>query len=254
LEIARANLATLKLRYKPDHPDIRAAERIISELQAQAEKEASRASDESPSNAVSLEEQARQKRLRDLQAELDVIDHQLSVGEAEENRLREVIANYGRKVEAAPTRESELVELTRDYEVLKKSYDTLLAKKEDSKLAADLERRQIGEQFRVLDAASLPARPSNQMPRLALSFSGAIAGLVLGLLLTAFLEYRNSSFSREGEVTRLLELPVLALVPIMPSDREQRGRRLRTLLFDVAGTGVVVVSMAVLVVWGLRQL
>ena len=64
---------------------------------------------------------------------------------------------------------------------LKKTYDSLLGKWEDSKLSANLERRQIGEQFRVLDPASLPARPSNQVVRLALSFSGALLGLALGL-------------------------------------------------------------------------
>ena len=65
-----------------------------------------------------------------------------------------------------PTRESELVELTRDYSTLQETYASLLQKREDSKLAANLERRQIGEQFRILDPASLPQRPHNQRQRL----------------------------------------------------------------------------------------
>ena len=77
------------------------------------------------------------------------------MSQAEETRLR-LIADYQQKVEAVPKRESELVELTRDYDILKKTYDSLLTKREDSKLAANLERRQIGEQFRILDPASLP--------------------------------------------------------------------------------------------------
>ena len=59
----------------------------------------------------------------------------------------------------APTRESELVELTRDYATLQGLYSSLLAKKEESKIAANLERRQIGEQFKLLDPARLPERP-----------------------------------------------------------------------------------------------
>ncbi len=51
-----------------------------------------------------------------------------------------------------PTRESELVELTRDYSTLRSRTISLLKKREDSKLAANLERRQIGEQFKILDA------------------------------------------------------------------------------------------------------
>ena len=67
-------------------------------------------------------------------------------------------------------------------------------------IAANLERRQIGEQFRLVDAASRPERPYNQRERLAIMASGAAAGLVLGLLAVGLLEYRDSSFRRAEEV------------------------------------------------------
>ena len=121
-----------------------------------------------------------------------------------------------------PTRESELVELTRDYSTLQAGYASLLTKREDSKIAANLERRQIGEQFRVVDPASLPEKPYNQLQRLGAMASGPVAGLVLGVLLVGFLEYRDSSFRGEEDVLRVLSVPVLAMVPLMASDREQR--------------------------------
>ena len=76
------------------------------------------------------------------------------------------MADYQAKVDVVPTRESELVELTRDYSTLQAAYTSLLTKREDSKIAANLERRQIGEQFRILDPASLPERPYNQTQRM----------------------------------------------------------------------------------------
>ena len=57
--------------------------------------------------------------------------------------------------------------------------------------------------------------------------SGAVAGLVLGLLVVGLLEYRDSSFRPEEEVLKALSLPVLALIPVMSSDREQRAARRR---------------------------
>jgi capsular polysaccharide biosynthesis protein len=141
------------------------------------------------------------------------------------------------------------VELTRDYNVLKETYDSLLEKREESKLAANLERRQIGEQFRILDPASFPERAANQSTRLGFSFAPAIIGLALGVLLAAFLEYRDSSFSREADVARVLNLPVLALVPVVSSDAEKRGARARRILVDVAGVATVLGSLAV-VAWG----
>ena len=159
--------------------------------------------------AQSPAEQARQRRIREAQAELDVIDHQLSVSNAEEARLTSVIAEYQRKVETVPKRESELVELTRDYDVLKKTYDSLLSKREESQLAANLERRQIGEQFKLLDTASMPERPFNEMQRLGIMSSGAIAGLVIGLLIVAARELLDTSVRSEQEA-HAFSVPVLS--------------------------------------------
>ena len=252
LEIAQRNLDALRLRLTSDHPDVRKLERTIAELKARIADEA-RHPKPPAERILTTAEQSRLKKIRELQADLEVLDHQLSVNSTEEARLRSVIATYQQKVETSPKRESELVELTRDYDILKKTYDSLLTKREDSKLAANLERRQIGEQFRILDPAPLPVRPSNQVQRLALSFSGALLGLALGLLLTALLKLRDSSFAREGEVARLLDLPVLAFVPMMISESERRSKRRRSVLLDVAASAVFVAATVVLIVWGLPR-
>ena len=165
--------------------------------------------------ALPRAEVARQKRIGDLQAELQIIDRQLATAQQDEVRLKNTIGAYQAKIEVVPTRESELVELTRDYSTLQETYSSLLLKREDSKLAANLERRQIGEQFKVLDSASLPERPSNRKQQLGCLIGGPLGGLALGLLLVGFLELRDSSFKTEDDVLRVLSLPVLALIPAM---------------------------------------
>jgi len=246
LETAEKALDVLKLRYTSDHPDVRRMERTVRELRDRVAEELRRPkpiSVPAADVAESPAEQARQKRVRDLRAHIEIIDRQLAAGQAEESRLKALIDDYQKKVEVVPTRESELVELTRDYDILKKTYDSLLVKREDSKLAANLERRQIGEQFRILDPASLPVRPNNQLKRIGLSLSGAAIGLVLGLLVSALLVYFDSSFGREEDVVRALELPVLALVPSMASESERRKNRFIHVLIDAAGTATVLGSV-----------
>jgi polysaccharide chain length determinant protein (PEP-CTERM system associated) len=254
LEIAKSTLANLRLRYKPDWPDVRTMERTVRELEQKLREEASRPAEPNPNKVITLEEQAQQKKIRELQADLEVLDHQLERSEQEATRLRASIADYRRKVDAVPSRESELVELTRDYDILKKTYDELLTKRANSQLAVDLERRQIGEQFRILDPASLPERPSNEVKRVAYIFGGAIVGLGLGFLLVGLMELTDSTFNREEEIARLLTLPVLALVPVMSSEREKSRRKIRRVLLDVAGSALLVASFAIVVVWGLKEL
>jgi polysaccharide chain length determinant protein (PEP-CTERM system associated) len=249
LEAARARLEALRLRYTPDHPDVRSLERTIGDLQANLAEESTRPAPRPVERDLSPAELAHQRNLLDLKAELDVMDLQLAAHAAEEIRLKQVIADYQAKVDIVPTRESELVELTRDYETLDAGYRNLLAKWEDSKIAANLEGARIGEQFRIVDPASLPERPYNQTRRLAVMSSGAVAGLLLGLLLVAFLEYRDATFNREEDVLRALTLPVLALVPAVASDEERRASRRRVVAVNLAGAAVLVGSAAVVVFW-----
>lgn len=252
LEIARARLALLLQRYTPNHPDVVSLQRTIAELAVKLESETPvSAQAASPDKSMTPAEAAQKKKILDLQAEMDVLDHQISANRTEEARLKHTIGDYQAKVDVVPTRESELVELTRDYSTLQTAYANLLMKREDSVIAANLERRQIGEQFKLLDVASLPEKPYNQVQRVAVMFSGAGAGLVIGVLIVGLLEYRDSSFRTGEEVVKALSLPVLALIPAMISDREARAARWRRRAADIAGTAVLVAACAFVVLWRL---
>ena len=254
LDLARARLASFLQRYTPDHPEVVTLERTIAELVVRLESETpTSVTHAAPEKPITPAEAAQRKRILDLQAELVVVDHQLTANRAEEASLKQTITAYQAKVDIVPTRESELVELTRDYSTLQTAYVNLLTKREDSVIAANLERRQIGEQFKLLDVASLPEKPYNQLQRLGVIASGAAAGLVLGLLLVWGIEYRDPSFRREEEVLKVLSLPVLALIPVMSSDREHRAARRRRWALDIAGTTVLLAAGAVLVFWRLHS-
>jgi uncharacterized protein involved in exopolysaccharide biosynthesis len=215
LEIAEGNLALAKQRYTPDHPDVRTLERQVKELRTKADAEAREPQSVRAARPQNPAELARQKRIRDLEGEIVIIDQQIASSEREEASLKASIGSYQGRLSVAPTREAELIELNRDYTTIDASYKELLKKKEASELAANVERRQIGETFRILDPASVPERPFNQMRRLQVVGGGAFLGLVLGLGMIAFLEYRDSSFKNEDEVVRVLSIPVLATVPTM---------------------------------------
>ena len=161
-------------------------------------------------------------------------------------------ATYQARVEAAPTRESELVALTRDYDTDQRSYTSLLAKKEDSKIAANLERRQIGEQFKVLDPARMAERPFSPN-RQQIDVLGALIGLGIGLGLVVLREFANSTLKNDDDVVTALALPVLAMVPVISTRRDPRvtlRRRLTAAFASTAAVGVMVV--VAVIIWKLR--
>jgi polysaccharide chain length determinant protein (PEP-CTERM system associated) len=250
LTLARLRLSALLQSYTPSHPEVVAAQRAVGELQeALALESPAAGSDAEPVRTASPAAVAQQKRILDLKADLLVVEKQLESSRAEETVLKASIASLQGKVDVLPSRESELVELTRDYGTLQAAYANLLTKREDSVMAANLERRQIGEQFRILDPASLPQKPYNDVQRTAIIVSGAAVGALLGLLLVVFGEVKDSSFRTEDEVMASLSLPVLALIPVMQSEHEARAQRRRRRLVDAAGAAALAAAVLVVVIW-----
>jgi capsular polysaccharide biosynthesis protein len=81
-------------------------------------------------------------------------------------------------------------------------------------MASDLERRQEGEEFRVLDAPNLPDQPSFPNRKL-FALGGFAGGLGLGLVLAYVLDMQDTSFRTEKDIELSLHLPVLAMIPAM---------------------------------------
>jgi polysaccharide chain length determinant protein (PEP-CTERM system associated) len=242
LEQARAQLRSLEMRFKPEHPDIGILRRRIRDLEQKAEAEALKSPVTTGPSPAAI---ARQQRVAALRGELEQLDRQIAQKLDEEKRLRATSGAYQARAEAAPTRETELVELTRDYTTLQTMYTNLLAKREESRIAANLERRQIGETFKLLDPARVPERPFSPNRQL-INLTGMLAGLVLGLGWVALLEYRDSTFKTDDEVTRVLAVPVLAVVPLMQSDAERRRRFRRRIIVGVGLGSTVTACLAVL--------
>lgn len=250
LDAARRALDVALVRLKPTHPDVLRLERIIADLEKKAEQEAERAP-LSVAGQLSPGDQAKAERLSELEMELASLDKQIAERSVEERRLRGRLGEYQQRADAAPTRETELIELTRDYTTIQQLYRNLLQKSQEVKMSADLESRQIGEQFRIIDPARVPQRPfSPNRPRL--NGIGAIIGLAVGLFFVGLLEYRDTSLKTDEDVLVALSLPVLALVPTLTTAAERlRRRKIRVAL--AAGSAVLVfLVVAVAAVLALR--
>ena len=256
LETAKSQLQAMQLRLKADHPDVKQMKSRIKELEKRADIEALQVP-VSPSAAprqISPAEAMRQSRMRDINREIESLDRDIGRKEEGIKRAQAAIPTYQNRVEATPTRESEMIALTRDYDTLQKVYTNLLFKGEDAKVSANLERRQIGEQFKVIDAARLPGKPYSP-DRAQVYGAGIGGGLLFGLAIVGLIEYKDSSFRTDNDVVSVLALPVLANIPTMVTAAEKRAmKRMRVMvaaasLVAVASGGAVFAFRSHILAW-----
>ncbi|MGB8836865.1 MAG: Wzz/FepE/Etk N-terminal domain-containing protein [Candidatus Acidiferrales bacterium] len=217
---AQARLATLKSSYTDDYPDVIQAKNDIAILQKRiAESEdPGKTSGVSKGSKISTEP----AQIQQLRAQLHSDDLMISAKTKEQEQIRKQIDLYQGRVQSSPAVEQQYKELTRGYQTALDSYNDLQKKLGDSQQAVNLERKQEGEQFVVLDPANLPDKPTfPNRPMFALG--GFAGGLGFGLGIAFFLEMKDSSFKTERDVEFALHLPVLAMVPeIVPTSEKKQ--------------------------------
>jgi capsular polysaccharide biosynthesis protein len=107
--------------------------------------------------------------------------------------------------------EEEYKQVTRDHETALQFYNSLLGKMNESSMATALQQRQQGEQFTIMDSPNLPDSPTFPN-RYVFAGGGFAAGLLLGLLVAALLEYRDTSLRNERDIWAFTKLPTLAVI------------------------------------------
>jgi polysaccharide chain length determinant protein (PEP-CTERM system associated) len=205
-------LVTLRTRYTDEHPDVVKMRRDIENVQRKLAELSSASPTMADTTKVSANEPP---EIRQLRAQIRQYDQIIRDRTAQQQRLQAQVGMYQARIQVTPMVEEQFKNLTRDYHTALDFYNELLKKKNNSEMATDLERRQQGEQFRVMDPANLPERPSfPDRPKFALAGLGA--GLALGMGLVLILEMKDRSLRSEQDVAFYLELPTLAVMPVLP--------------------------------------
>src|SRR5690606_20326512 len=157
------------------HPDVITARAEIEQLRKRLAE-----GDEGPVPASLAEQEALAQAARaELRAEAN---------RQELQRLQQVVAQAQERLAATPRVAEQLEALQREWYSLNESFQSFSAKRLEANVAANMERRQKGEQFRVLEAAFPPPAPTspNRIVILLVGLFLAVAmGAGVGLLLEA---------------------------------------------------------------------
>ncbi len=236
----KTELEAAQSKYKENHPDIVVLKRKVEKLEPRAKELMAKRDVDAATRRKALREAALYKPgdsatplpARDPVTERLLIQYQEQYNAAvmetkrlreEEVKLKQQIGAYQKRIEDTPRREQELMLLTRDYDLLKLNYQSLLDKRMQSQMAENLERRQQGEQFKILDPARTPEKPIKPDFNRVLLI-GTFLGLASGLGLAWMRSSMDKSFYTVRETEEYLKLPVLAEIADLNFERKLLAR------------------------------
>lgn len=202
----KIQLDNLLSKYSERHPDVIRLKREIesSRIEMPAKESTKTVSNQS----VTLSPPLRTA----LQVQLTDINRELASLQARIDNVRTEIKLFQSRLDNVALRAMEYSKITRNYDITLKKYQDLLAKSLESELSENMEKKQKGEQFRIVDPASFPQNPASpNRPRMIIV--GILLGIGAGISTSFLLERFNTSFKRTDDLEGFTNIPLLATLP-----------------------------------------
>lgn len=197
----------LETQYTPDYPDVVAITHKIADLQAEIKKAPFKHAAIPAAHVV----QADSPEVLRLETQLHAVQQSLVPAKRDQTRIQQQIHMYEARIDQSPQVEKEYKQITRDHATALQFYNSLLTKMNESSMATALQQRQQGEQFSVMDPPNLPESPKFPNHKV-FAAGGFFAGLALGVLIAALLEFRDTSLRSEADVWAFTGLPTLTVI------------------------------------------
>jgi polysaccharide chain length determinant protein (PEP-CTERM system associated) len=223
IDAMKKNLDDLLLRYTEQHPDVVGTRRLIAELEAQRKKEIEarkKAAAGKPSTGSGAQNAVYQQfKMAQAEAEANVaaLRARVATYETEFQRLRSA-------QRMLPQVEAEFTQLNRDYDVQKRNYEALVARRESATMSSQMEAAGTAD-FRIIDPPRVSPKPVEPNRLLLLPLALLIA-LGAGAAASFAWSQIRPTFHDGRALRTIAGRPVLGSVSLIP-DKQLLARRRR---------------------------
>jgi polysaccharide chain length determinant protein (PEP-CTERM system associated) len=241
VDIKKRELENLLRQYSEKHPDVIRLKREIQAIETGKSAVQSTAKQPAPSALAT----PRFSLKNTIEAQILDLKSQMESVRATNEKLRAQIATYQTRIDDTPLRAAEMTNITRNYNITLAKYQDLLRKTLDSELSENMEKKQKGEQFQILDRANLPQLPvAPNRPRIIIA--GVLLGLGAGLGVAFLLEMLNTSFKRTEDLDGYVGVPVLATLPVITTRGQIIEQRQERSMLVLASVVILAIGLLVL--------
>lgn len=226
----RRLLKSLRVKYTENHPDVKHTKKLIAKLEDDiAHGRGDEGAGSQSKSTAGSRQNSSDPMILQLETQLKGIVLNIRALAEEKEQLKKSIAQYEQWVAAAPVREAEWSALTREYGELKRHYDFLVSSDLEAKSMLNLEQRQKGSQFKIVDPARMPEKPVK--PDFAKILGMALLiGFGLGCAVPFGSAFLDSSFRDVDDLEKYLGIPVVCSVPLIETEKEKNWRKRKFLI------------------------
>lgn len=248
IDVQKRNLDALLQRFTDQHPDVVGTRRMIKELEEVKKKEV----EERRKTAVVSQESASTNSLA-----YQELNRMLAASEVQVAALRARVGEYEARfsrarelMKTAPQIEAEFAQLNRDYDINKKNYNDLVARRESAALSGDLDSATGVADFRLIDpprASPKPVAPN----RLLLLPLALLAALAAGLATTFVASQLRAVFYDARSLRDAVGLPLLGVVTLVQGEAAALKEKVDLRKFLGASGGLVGIFIAGMIAFSL---
>ncbi|MGZ8463087.1 MAG: GNVR domain-containing protein [Candidatus Deferrimicrobiaceae bacterium] len=223
----KARLADLTSKYTEMVPEVSRAMQDVADLEARIEEaRRSAAALTARDKKADHQDSAGVDEIRRMEAPLKAVMVEIASLKKEKEEVRKSIASVEQKLKQTPRREQEMISLIRDYDNQKLSYNDMMKKKLQADVSQNLEKRQKGTQFQILDPANLPEVPFQPNRKLVMGAS-LLFSLFLGFGVAVVREAMDMRLRDVRDFRHLYKVPILGYIPVFHDQQFQRQQSLR---------------------------
>ena len=221
LEQYKIRLENLRTRYTEAHPDVLAMQRRIAVL----ENEKQMQTIGTDLTSAQTFQNPGIKRYKELKTQLNsVVRRRIANYESQVQKVDAEIQKYRERVEGTSQVELQLKDLQRDYDAVDSRYQSILSKKFSAQMSEEMEKRQKGEQFRVIDAAMAPSTPFTPNVQ-KITALACILGLGIGGGVAYLWESLDPAFYTAEEIESYLDTDVVVSFPLEEHTTVQKNKK-----------------------------
>ena len=239
----QGQLSLLRQKYAEDHPDVVALKRAYTALD-----KAVRTGADGPADRAGTLRRARKADnpvYLNLKSQIDTVNAQLHSMRTERGELRAKQTQFDVRLSQTPEVEREFLELARDLGGSRDRFRELRDKQSKAQVAEQLERGRKAERFTLIEPPIFPEKPYRPNRSLILAI-GALLALAASVAAAALRESLDQTVHTSRDVTRVLQVPMLAVLPSLPSPERLRRRSLRRWALAAAFMGALLIALLVL--------